>query len=228
MTLPPWLRRWLRPRRLAMLAVAGALVLGITVWSSVGLVHRLSSGRVYTSAAVPSAPVAIVFGAEVYPNGQPSPYLRARLRLGKRLLAAGKVRAILLTGDHGRWTYDEPDAMRGWLIHHGVPARKLAVDYAGFDTYQSCSRAYRIFGVRKAILVSQDFSIQRSVALCQSVGITAYGVADHSQPRSLTYARGWTRDQLADVKAVYCMAIQPDPKYLGRHETTVDRAVNSE
>lgn len=217
------LRWWLR--RIAAAGLIGVLLLAGLIGGSVAWVHHAAGDRVYSVRDVPPAPVAMIFGAEVYPDGTPSPYLAARLRIGQRLLDTGKVRALLLTGDHGEWTYNEPGSMARWLVAHGVPRDKLALDYAGFDTYQSCARAYRIFGVRRAVLVSQDFSITRSLALCRSVGISAVGIADHGQPRDATYLRGWTRDQLADVKAVYCMTVHPDPRYLGRRETSVQRAI---
>ena len=43
--------------------------------------------------------------------------------------------------------YDEPAAMRRYLVEAGVPADRVVADHAGFDTYDSCSRAQRIFGV---------------------------------------------------------------------------------
>lgn len=218
------LRRLLRPRRLLkiglVLAVAGAVVLG----GSILTVRATAAGHVYSATAVPAAPVEVVFGAEIYPDGKPSPYVVGRLRLAKQLYDLHKVKAILVTGDHGRWTYDEPDTMRAWLIAQGVPAAKVVADYAGFDTYQSCSRAYRIFGVRHAILVSQDFHVPRAVALCRAVGIQADGVGN-PQDHNTMYWRNWGRDQLADTKAVFDMVVQPDPEYLGRHETGVDKAI---
>lgn len=213
-----------RPKRLALAALAGTAALALLVGGSMWLVGTRADGHLYRVADVPAAPVVVVFGAKVRADGTPSPYLAGRLALALRLYRAGKVRAILVTGDHGRWTYDEPDAMRTWLMARDVPDSKVVADYAGFDTYQSCARARRIFGVRKAILVSQDFHIARAVALCRSVGIDATGVGD-SQPHNTRYWRIFTRDKLADVKAVYDMTIQPDPRYLGRREHGLDAAL---
>lgn len=220
---PP--RRWLRPRRLAsallaLVVLAAVVATGADLW-----VRSRAHGGEYSVDAVPSAPVAVIFGAEVDGDGQPSAYLASRLDLGARLLRAGKVRALLLTGDYGTPHYDEPDAMRRYLVQHGVPADKTALDYAGFSTYDSCARAYRIFGVRKAVLVTTDFSVPRSLALCRSVGMDVNAVADHSQSHGSIYLRGWLRDQLADTKAMYHVLFQPDPKYLGRQEDSVTHAI---
>jgi vancomycin permeability regulator SanA len=105
--------------------------------------------------------VAIVLGAQVHEDGRPSRFLEARLALAERLYESGRVRALLVTGDHGRWAYDEPGTMRRWLVEHGVPERRVVVDHAGFDTYDSCLRARRIFGVRRAVVVTQTFHVLR-------------------------------------------------------------------
>ncbi|MGA8115304.1 MAG: ElyC/SanA/YdcF family protein [Actinocatenispora sp.] len=216
-------RRWLR--RLLVAGLVGVLTVGVVLGASIGWVRIAADGHVYSENDVPAAPVAVVFGAQVYRDGRPSAFLVARLALARRLYTAGTVKAILVTGDHGHYDYDEPDTMRRWLTAHGVPARQVVTDHAGFDTYQSCARAVRIFGVRHAILVSQDFHVPRAVALCRAVGMRADGVGDTSQRRRPIYRKNWARDQAADVKAAYDMTVQPDPTYLGRRETGVDQAV---
>ena len=129
---------------------------------------------------MPDAPVALVLGTKVDTDGNPSPFLAARLEIARRLFDAGKVRAILVSGDNMNADYNEPAAMLGWLVDRGVPARKVVLDHAGFDTYDSCARAERIFGVRRATVVTQSFHLPRAVALCRGLGIDASGVGDDS------------------------------------------------
>jgi vancomycin permeability regulator SanA len=211
------------------LFAAGALATALAVLVMAGgslWVQGVSAPHLYDESTVPPAPVALVLGAEVYSDGTPSAFLAARLDLAKRLLDAGKVRAILLSGDHSRWEYDEPGAMEVYLIARGVPARQIALDYAGFDTYDSCARAVRIFGVRRAIVVTQRFHLPRAVALCRSLGMDATGVGDESV-RSYTaiWRRNVLRERLAVVKAVYDVAARRDPVFLGPHEPRVDNAL---
>ncbi|MFI6869260.1 vancomycin high temperature exclusion protein [Nocardia sp. NPDC050406] len=215
----------MRPRALLRVAVVATLTGMLAVVLCAGVVRYQARGHEYDAAAVPATEVAIVFGAQVYDNGEPSPYLAARLDIGRRLLESGKVKALLLTGDHGTPTYDEPEAMRRYLVGKGVPANKIALDYAGFDTYQSCTRAYQIFGVRRAIVVTQDFSVARTVSLCRSVGLQVDAVADRGQPHEGVWIKCWVRDQLAATKAVWEMVTQPDPTFLGREETSVRDAI---
>ena len=90
--------------------------------------------------------------------------------------ATGKVQAILVSGDNMRHEYNEPEAMQRWLVEQGVPADKVVLDHAGFDTYDSCARAKRIFGVERATVVTQQFHLARAVTVCRHLGIDANGV----------------------------------------------------
>ena len=129
----------------------------------------------HTTDTVPAAPVVLVLGAQVYPDGTPSPFLAARLDLARQLYDAGTAHAILVSGDHARaGRYDEPGAMSRWLVERGVPReRKVVQDHAGFDTYDSCVRAKKVFGVDEPIVVTQSLHLGRAVALCRAAGIDA-------------------------------------------------------
>jgi vancomycin permeability regulator SanA len=216
-------------RRLAKVAMASALIVGVAVAGSVTWVRYEARGHVYPEADVPAAPVALVLGAQVHDDGTLSRFLQARLDIAKRLYDRGKVRAILVSGDNGRPDYDEPDAMKQYLIQQGIPARKVVADYAGFDTYDSCDRAKRIFGVTKVIVVTQSYHIARAVTLCRERGLDAVGVGDRTVAK---FRYHWTlatiREQGACVKAVYDVASGRDPALLGKHETGMDDALRDE
>lgn len=199
----------------------------VTALGSIAWIRLRAGDAEYSADTVPAAEVALIPGAQIYASGEPSPYLATRLDIARHLLASGKVKALLVTGDNGTATYDEPTAMRRYLLSKGVPAEKIALDYAGFSTYQSCVRASRIFGVRQAIVVTQDFSLPRAIALCRSAGIETVGVGDAAQAHNLTYYKCWLRDQLAATKAVFDILTRPDPKFLGNQETSVRDAINA-
>ncbi|MEC4017685.1 SanA/YdcF family protein [Streptomyces sp. H27-D2] len=179
--------------------------------------------RIRTVADAPSAPVAVVFGAGLW-RGKPSPYLAHRLDAAAELYRNGKVRALLVTGDNSRHDYDEPDAMRTYLVARGVPDGRIVSDYAGFDTWDSCTRAKRIFGVDRALLVSQGFHIRRAVALCGAAGIDAYGVgvdAVHDE----TWYFGGAREVVAAGKAALDAVTRPAPRFLGPREPGLTEAL---
>ncbi|POX39510.1 hypothetical protein C3486_17830 [Streptomyces sp. Ru73] len=220
--LRPWVRlpRTVRGRRRAVQALMAACVLALlpATWLQLS-----AGGRVRTAADVPAAPVAVVFGAGLW-DGEPSPYLAHRLDAAAGLYDAGRVRAILVTGDNSTRDYDEPDAMRRYLTARGVPARRIVSDYAGFDTWDSCSRARRVFGVDRAVLVSQGFHLRRALALCGAAGITAYGVGA-ADAHDVTWYYGGVREILAAGKAAADAALRPDPHFLGPREDGVARAL---
>jgi vancomycin permeability regulator SanA len=212
-------------RRLLIAGVLAVVLGSFTVAGGELWVQGSSRGHVYAEADVPAAPVALVLGAEVYPGGTPSPFLAARLDIARRLYDEGKVKAILVSGDHRYWDYDEPGAMQVYLVARGVPARQVALDHAGFDTYDSCARAKRVFGVREAIVITQTYHVDRAVALCRSLGVDADGVGDDSVR---IYTDPWRnsviRERGAVLKAVADVVSGRDPVFLGPRETTVDEA----
>jgi vancomycin permeability regulator SanA len=216
---------WLR-RLMTMAALGGTLAVAVTA-GCLSWVRTSAAGRVYEVGTVPAAPIALVLGAQVNPGGDPSPFLAARLETARQLYQAGKVRAVLVSGDHASWDYDEPGAMMVWLVSHGVPVSRVVLDHAGFDTYDSCARARRIFGVRQAIVVTQDFHIDRAVALCRALGIDATGVGEDTVRRyRQTWLRGEIREEFAAVKAAGDALSRRDPIFLGRRETGVDDALS--
>ncbi|MEV0327947.1 ElyC/SanA/YdcF family protein [Micromonospora echinospora] len=216
--------RWLR---LAVgLGVVGAVLLTAGTVASVNWIRRGADGHLFTAATVPEAPVALVLGTKVQPDGTPSPFLAARLEIARQLYASGKVGAILVSGDNIRPEYDEPTAMRRWLVERGVPAHKVVRDYAGLDTYDSCARAKRIFGVDRATLVTQSFHLPRAVTVCRRLGVDANGVGDET---ARAYERTWrissSREHGAAVKAALDVLSGRDPAHLGRRETDVEDAL---
>lgn len=215
-----WTAGGQRRRQRAAQAVMAGCVLALlpSTW-----MHAAADGRVRDAADVPAREVAVVFGAGLW-DGRPTPYLAHRLDTAAELFRAGKVKVVLVTGDNSRAEYDEPDAMRAYLTGLGVPDDRIVSDYAGFDTWDSCARARRIFGVERAVLVTQGFHIRRAVTLCRSAGIDAYGVAV-AEPHDATWYYGGVRELFAAGKASLDAAFRPDPRFLGDEEPGVHDAL---
>ncbi|MFH9652869.1 vancomycin high temperature exclusion protein [Streptomyces anulatus] len=187
-------------------------------------VFTAADGRLWTTAEVPRSSVAVVFGAGLFGNGEPSIFLASRLDAAAELYREGRVEVVLVTGDNSREHYNEPHAMRRYLAHRGVPNARIVSDYAGFDTWDSCVRAKKIFGVDRAILVSQAFHIRRAVALCQEAGVDAYGVSAADHHDAIWYYSA-AREMFAANKAVLEAVFKPDPQFLGPKESGVARAL---
>ncbi|MFF8189827.1 vancomycin high temperature exclusion protein [Streptomyces bobili] len=202
--------------------VMAACVLGLlpATW-----LHVSTADRLGTTADAPRTDVAVVFGAGLW-AGEPSPYLAHRLDAAATLYREGRVKVVLVTGDNSREDYDEPDAMRTYLTEHGVPDTRIVSDYAGFDTWDSCVRAKKIFGVDRAVLISQGFHIRRAVALCEAAGVDSYGVGVDAR-HDATWYYGGTREILAAGKAALDAVFEPDPRFLGPKEAGVTRALGA-
>ncbi|MBW3069085.1 hypothetical protein CWT12_10140 [Actinomyces sp. 432] len=206
-----------------MVALAVAVVALPNAW-----VWAAAAGHVTDHGAADDdavAPVAVVLGASVYSSGEPSPWLRYRLDVAADLYESGRVEAILVSGDNGQASYNEPIAMYEYLVSIGIPSGAIAVDYAGFDTYATCVRARKVFGVSEAIVVSQDFHEARAVAVCRAVGVDASGVGDvRARANRSTWAYSWLRERGAAVKAGWDVLTDRTP-LLGDRETSVDEAI---
>ncbi|MFD8935144.1 vancomycin high temperature exclusion protein [Streptomyces sp. NPDC059578] len=198
--------------------VASVLALTPTTW-----MHLAADSRVTTVADVPRQEVAVVFGAGLL-EGKPTKYLAHRLDAAADLYRAGKVRVVLVTGDNGRVEYDEPDAMRTYLKERGVPDGRIVSDHAGFDTWDSCVRAKKIFGVDRAVLVTQDFHIRRALTLCRSAGVDAYGIGVAERLDSSWY-HGKAREVFAAGKGAMNVLFEPDPRFLGAKEKGIQKAL---
>lgn len=120
--------------------------------------------------------VAIVFGAKVWENGEPSHALYDRVITAVELYRAGRVEKILMSGDNPAENYDEPTAMKATAVKLGVPASDVVLDFAGRRTYDTCFRAKEIFGIHKAILVTQEFHQARTLYLCNNLGVDSIGI----------------------------------------------------
>lgn len=163
---------------------------------------------------VDPAPVAIVLGAKVKADGQPSDILRDRLLTAIDLYRAGSVEKILVSGDDGQVEYDEVNAMRLYLLSADVDPDDIFLDHAGFDTYDSMIRANKVFGVAKAIVVTQTYHLPRALYLADAFDIDAQGVAaDRQAYRGIL--RYQARELLADTKAVVSVFAGVSPRFLG-------------
>jgi vancomycin permeability regulator SanA len=220
--------RFLRPRlprtragqRRTVQAVMLLCVLGLlpATW-----MFTVAGDRLRSVDDVPRTEVAVVFGAGLW-AGEPSPYLAHRLDAAAELYREGRIEVVLVTGDNSRKDYDEPDAMRGYLVERGVPSARIVSDYAGFDTWDSCVRAKKIFGVDRAVLISQGFHIRRAVALCEEAGVSSYGVGVDAV-HDVTWYYGGVREVFAAGKAAVDAVFEPDPRFLGEREEGVRRAL---
>jgi len=213
----PGRRRRLLVRGALALTVAVVVVLGpvlvVVAWTAA----RLHSG----TDGVERAPVALVLGAGVDGSGQPSPFLAERLQVAADLYRAGRVRALLMSGDNSRTDYDEVGAMAQRAQQLGVPASAIVQDHAGFDTYSSCYRARSVWGISRAVVVTQPFHATRAVWTCRQLGVDAQGAVTANDDVSATWF-GWVREVPAVDKAIIDVLRGRTPTFPGPREHALD------
>lgn len=199
-------------RRVAWAAAGGlatlALVNGWVEWRGASMVRGRSE--------LARADAVIVPGARVYADGRVSVMLADRLDAALALYRDGTVPRILVSGDHGTREYDEVNAMANYLEARGVPARHIFLDHAGFTTYDTLYRARAVFGVGRAIVVTQRFHLTRALFVASALGLPAEGlVADRTPYTARSLVRSNLREVGARVKAFAEVILHRRPRYLG-------------
>ncbi len=169
-----------RSKRLRRIGVAcGSIlaVLGLVIVLTNAAVARVGSKGIRASLAdLDPAPVAIVLGAGMRADGTPSDALADRLAQAVELYRAHTVTKLLLSGDHGVDDYDEVNGMRRFVLDRGVAPEDVFCDHAGFSTWATFARAREVFGVTRAIVVTQRFHLERALYTARVNGIEAHGV----------------------------------------------------
>ncbi len=161
------------------LGIVGAIGM-LTVYLINRHVQSQAAGKIYTSITeikTEEPPrVAIVLGAKVRENAELTDALYDRVITAVELYRAGRVNKILMSGDNPNADYDEPTAMKATAVKLGVPENDIRLDFAGRRTYDTCFRAKEIFGVEKAIVVTQEFHQPRTLYLCNNLGVDSIGI----------------------------------------------------
>jgi vancomycin permeability regulator SanA len=169
------------------LIIALAVILGLALLIGRLVVGHFAKTHLATLDSITHQRVAIIFGAGLWRNGTPTPVLQDRIETAADLYFSGKVEKLLMSGDNRFIYYNEPGAMREYAISLGVPTEDIVLDYAGRRTYDTCYRAKAIFGLERAILVTQAFHMPRALYTCNQLGLEATGVvADNRDYRKLS------------------------------------------
>lgn len=203
----PLLRRMLFLSLVSVLGLAGVLVLA-NWW-----VLRSSHSRVvYRLEDLEPHDVGLVLGTSpILRGGWKNPFFEARMNAAAQLFREGKVRHLLVSGDNGQKRYDEPTAMRDALVARGVPAEVVTLDYAGFRTLDSVERARSVFGLKDAVIITDDFHLPRALFLARAKGLGATGYRPEPVPWKWS-KKTRVREMLSRVKAcldIYVLRTKP-------------------
>ena len=138
------------------LVVLGLLVFMTTIMAIglIGLHDRLGK-----------ADMAVVPGAFIECNGQPSAGLHARLEKAAELYRKGFFSTIIVSGGGGKQGFDEAAIMKDDLVRYGIGPQNILVDSSGNTTYltaKNTARLMRESGMQRVFIISQFFHLPRA------------------------------------------------------------------
>ncbi|MDG4807000.1 ElyC/SanA/YdcF family protein [Micromonospora sp. WMMD1120] len=219
-------RWWRRRRRWFAVAGVAVLLLASLPWLWTTLTAR---GHLHDEADAPAADVVIVLGTAVAPDRQrPGDRLTGRLETAAELVRSGRATVVLVSGDGGGASGDEPAVMTSHLAELGVEPRRVVADPFGLDTYDSCLRAREVYGVRRALIVTQSYHLPRAVTLCRHLGLDVDGVAARCDGCGPVLLAGKAvRDYFASSKAAWDALRGRPPAVRSPADPAVERALRS-
>ena len=196
-----------------LLLVGAMLFLAVLLWKA--WVDSQANALVYEwdDPSLPKNHVALVFGAGLNQAGGPSAILYDRVATATDLYKAGKVQKLLMSGDNSTVNYNEVEVMRQTAMSLGVPDTDIILDYAGFNSWDSCYRAREVFDLREATLVTQRFHLPRALFGCNYLKVQSVGVAADRQPYPTTYNEA--REYLGVAGMAWRILVNDQPKFLG-------------
>lgn len=158
----------------------------------------------------------IVPGCQVYEDMTPSPMLKDRLDGAISLYQNEVAEKIIVSGDSSAQKLDEPWVMRNYLVAAGIPAEKIFIDQDGIDTYDTVYRSQAIFGVKRGVLATQEFHLERALYIASRLDIDLKGYAtDFYQYKQITRIKNSIRDFFARGKAWWETEFKVSPRSLG-------------
>jgi vancomycin permeability regulator SanA len=156
------------------------LVLLLGAGPDVWVWWRGSDGLVSLDS-VSSPTLLLVPGASVLRNGSPSPVLRQRVEMAFQAAAKWPDARLVLSGSAIAGGYDEPAAMRRFLLEKGLDSSRLVLDRQGRNTRSSIRNLGPASG--NLVIVSQRWHLSRAVWLARRKGWQVQGlVAGQGSP----------------------------------------------
>lgn len=166
---------------------------------------------------IPFCRTGIVLGTSAHlSNGSDNLYFINRIDAAVKLIAAGKVKKLILSGDNRVDLYNEPKDMRKALLKRGVADSCIVLDYAGLRTFDSMVRCKEVFGQDSVIVISQQFHNARALFIASKIGLTAFGFNAKKVTTQKTVKMKF-REFFSRIKCVLDLYIlNTKPKHLGQ------------
>jgi SanA protein len=176
---------------LLVIALANVIILASTYELVYNDVAEIPSGGI---GLVPGCPPTVT-------NGTPNTYFVQRINAASKLMKAGKIQLLVLSGASDGGSYDEPAAMKAALIKRGIPATQLRLDYRGKRTLASLNSVNQDYHGQAIVIITQQAHARRALYLARHLDIDA--VAYNAQTEGFNDTLMLTvRESLARVRAI--------------------------
>jgi SanA protein len=178
----------------------GFLVLISILACNIWIVSSTDSRNFYRLDKLPSNDVGLVLGtSKAVQRGKENLFFKYRMEAAARLYKEGKVKFLILSGNHDSIFYNEPNDMKKALMALGVPENVMTLDFAGFRTYDSIIRCKDVFNQQKFTIISQPTHNARALFLANQLGVDAVAFAAQDVPSGY---KTYLREYLARPKAI--------------------------
>lgn len=210
------IKRFLSVKRVIIFLISFALLSALALYYADKKIAEFADNKTFSNVdSVPHNRVGLMLGtSKMLKSGRINQYFDYRVKAATALYKAGKINYILISGDNGRKTYDEPTDMKQELINNGVDSTKIYLDYAGFRTFDSVVRVKEIFGQDKVTIISQHFHNERAIYIASKFGIDAVGF-DAQDVGKRFGKKTMIREKFARVKVFVDFITGTKPKFLG-------------
>jgi len=199
--------KWFFKGIIALIFFALIGILMCNIW----IVYSTDDRNYYSLDKLPSNDVGLVLGtSKAVLGGKTNLFYKYRMEAAARLYKEGKVKFLILSGNHDSVFYNEPNDMKKSLMRLGVPENVLILDYAGYRTYDSIIRCKEVFNQRKFTIISQPTHNARALFLANNLGLDA--VAFAAQDVQSGY-KTYFREYLARPKAILDVYVFDRAKY---------------
>lgn len=107
----------------------------------------------------------------------------------------------------------------------GIPAKDIYLDHAGYSTCASITRARVIYGMRSAVVVTQQYHLYRALYLAGQMGLKALGVSSTRRVYQKERAQGFREFLARNKDFVTCLwlpTVRNQPLMLTEEEELLD------
>ena len=194
------------------------MLMGILL-ANIWIVFSTENKNFYILQDMPSNDVGLVLGtSKAVHGGKENMFFKYRMEAAARLYKEGKVKFLILSGNHDSVFYNEPNDMKKALMSLGVPENVMTLDFAGFRTYDSIIRCKEVFNQHKFTIISQPTHNARALFLAKELGIDAVAFAAQDVPSGY---KTYIREYLARPKAVLDVYLLDRSQYSSKKDIKV-------